>query len=257
MTGLRAPQTLHIEGVWAHNAGVTMDFDQALAAAFRRIREKTGRRQEDVAAEARAYGLQWTSATVAAIETGRRHVSAVELLMLPWVLGEAGDPIELADLFAGAGRVQLTPEASVDGRVLAAAVTGRVREIGKLRAKSWAGSWNTPRRRASARALREEHELLKRAAVYDQSAADAWKAWEESGGEAERKAGYRFGCEPLDVALAARSLWGRSLSDERNARAQPGASPQARGRITRQLLDELERVLNKGGPRHGSRRTSK
>jgi len=172
-----------------------------------------------------------------------RHVSAVELLLLPWVLCEPGDAVELAELFADAGRVQLTAEASVDGRVLAAAVSGQAREIGKLPAKSWAGSWNTPRRRAAARAIREEHAVLQRAAAYDLTGRDAWNAWEESGGEAERHAGYRFDCEPLDVALAARSLWGRSLSAERDARADPGASPQARGRITRQLLDELEPVI--------------
>jgi hypothetical protein len=47
------------------------------------------------------------------------------------------------------------------------------------------------------------------------------------------------------VAVAARILWGRSLTAERDARAQPDASPQARGRITRGLFDELAPAVSK------------
>jgi hypothetical protein len=239
--------------------GVPEDFENALAAAIRRAREQTGRRQEDVAAEARAYGLAWTPATVAAIETGRRHVSAVELLLLPFVLAdpEAG-VVELKDLLAGmGGRVQLTREASVDARVLAAVVSGQASALGKMPARSWAGSWNTPRRRAGARAMKAMDAVYARADAYPNlREMDVGLAWEESAGEAERHAGYRLGCSALDVALAARSLWRRSLSAERDARAEPGSSPQARGRITRQLLDEMKPVLKKGG-RRGSRRASR
>jgi hypothetical protein len=237
--------------------GVPEDFENALAAAIRRAREQTGRRQEDVAAEARAYGLAWTPATVAAIETGRRHVTAVELLLLPFVLSEAGgEVIELKDVLAGIGRVQLTRETSVDPKVLVDVVSGRAAALGELPAREWGRLWDTPRRRAAKRAMKAVSELAPYAEKYPgMSARDQELAWEESGGEAERHASYRFDCSALDIAMAARNLWGRSLSAERDARAEPDASPQARGRVTRQLLDELEPVLKRR--RRGSRRASR
>jgi transcriptional regulator with XRE-family HTH domain len=230
--------------------GVPEDFENALAAAIRRTREQTGRRQEDVAAEARAYGLAWTPATVAAIETGRRHVTAVELLLLPFVLTEAGEAVELKELLAGMGRVALTPDASVDGTLLAAVVSGQASDVVGHR------GWDTPRRRIARRAVSAAGALGQYASAYPNlRESDLSLAQQEAAGEAERHAGYRFGCSALDVAMAARSLWGRSLSAERNARAEPDASPQARGRVTRQLLDELEPVLKRR--RRGSRRASR
>jgi hypothetical protein len=239
-----------------HTDAVPEDFDARLAAAVRQARERLGRRQEDVAAEARAYGLAWTPATVAAIETGRRHVTAVELFLLPFVLGEPGEVVELKDLLAGMGRVQLTRETSVDAKVLVEVVSGRAMALGKLPAREWGRLWDTPRRRVANKAMKAVAELAPYAEKYpDMSARDQELAWEESGGEAERHAGYRFDCSALDVAMAARHLWSRSLSAERDARAEPDSSPQARGRITRTLLDELEPVLK--GRRSGSRRASR
>jgi hypothetical protein len=200
-------------------------------------------------------GLDWTSATVAGIETARRHVSAVELLLLPFVLeSDAPEvPAELGDLLADLGDdVALTAQASTSGQALALIARGQMMD-------SFASdSWDVPMSREIDAAMkmlthRAEH-YLRRYPKLD--LADLIPAGGEASGEAERKAGYRLGASPLDVAMAARSLWGRSLSDERDARAKPGASPQARGRITRQLLDELKPVLKKGG-RRGSRGTSR
>jgi hypothetical protein len=229
------------------------DFEHALASAIRRAREREGRIQEDLAAQARKWGLEWTSATVAAIETARRHVSAVELLLLPLVLASDEGPAELADLLADLGdEVALTPEASTSGQALALIARGQLRD------SLASDSWDVPIYRIVDAAIEAVAVWVDRyMSRYPKlQPSDLIKADGEASGEAERKAGYRLGASPLDVAIAARSLWGRSLSDERDARAKPGASPQARGRITRQLFDELKPVLKEGG-RRGSRRTSR
>jgi len=230
------------------------DFDHALAAAIRRARERQGVTQEAVAGSARMWGLDWSSATVAAIETARRHVSAIELLLLPLVLASDEGPAELADLLADLGNeVALTPEASTSGQALALIARGQMRD------SLASDSWDVPIYRIFDATIEVvafwADRYLSRYPKLQPS--DMIKADREASGEAERKAGYRLSASPLDVAVAARSLWGRSLSDERDARAKPDASPQARGRITRQLLDELKPVLKEGGRRRGSRRTSR
>ena len=53
---------------------------QAIGERIRYLREATGLRQEDIASSARGrFGLLWTQATVAAIETGKRHLTVEEL----------------------------------------------------------------------------------------------------------------------------------------------------------------------------------
>ncbi|MEB4208754.1 hypothetical protein [Mycobacterium sp. 94-17] len=65
-------------------------------------------------------------------------------------------------------------------------------------------------------------------------------------GEAERRMAKALGVEPFVVEYAAAYLWGRTVSDERDARVAGDASPQKRGRVTRQLQAELRAVLDGG-----------
>jgi transcriptional regulator with XRE-family HTH domain len=83
------------------STGQAIDF----AATFKRWREASGVQQNDVARMANERGLSWTTATVAAIECGRRELSIGELQAL------RGRPIErdeLAILFQRSSR-PLTP----------------------------------------------------------------------------------------------------------------------------------------------------
>ena len=59
---------------------------------------------------------------------------------------------------------------------------------------------------------------------------------------AERRAAKKINLDPLALAVWARVLWGHSLDDEARARAGDEATPQARGRITRLLVEELSKA---------------
>lgn len=63
-------------------------FEAALVDSLRVRRGQRGESQEDVAAAAREVGLDWTRATVANIEAGKRHLSPGEFVALPLVYGE-------------------------------------------------------------------------------------------------------------------------------------------------------------------------
>lgn len=76
---------------------------QAIGARLRALRTEHGLRQEQVAAYARVWGLDWTRSTVAAIEAGDRALSLEEFFALPLVY----KPLQLPDLFPGDGWVDL------------------------------------------------------------------------------------------------------------------------------------------------------
>ena len=72
-------------------------------------------------------------------------------------------------------------------------------------------------------------------------------------GEVELRAAKHIGVEPSEVSVAAFGCWGRSLTEERDARvldAVAGATPRTaqalRGHVTRQLIAELEPIVRKG-----------
>jgi hypothetical protein len=72
-------------------------------------------------------------------------------------------------------------------------------------------------------------------------------AVERESGEAEARAAKALGREPWVVNLASAKLWKSTLSAERDRRAGPDASPQARGRITRELRAEIKAALDGDG----------
>jgi hypothetical protein len=83
--------------------------------------------------------------------------------------------------------------------------------------------------------------------------AEVWSFADWAAGDAETRAARRLGREPVEVARAARLLWGRSLADERERRLAeqlggervPARSMTARrGHITRELIEELRDYLS-------------
>ena len=190
-----------------------MNLDEAIG---RRVRELRGpKTQEQVAAEARALGLDWSRNVVAALELGARELSPAELLLLPIVLQRVtGKRVELADLVPGDGLLSAGAR-SLPRAVLRKILAGRAIDV-KID--------QTPALTRAQRAAQDER------------------------GEAERKAAAKLGVEPRVLALAARMRYGRSFSDERDARIDPSGlsarSLQARrGHVTRELLKELDPVI--------------
>lgn len=66
-----------------------------------------------------------------------------------------------------------------------------------------------------------------------------------AGSLAEVRAAKKLGISVAALREAAIDLWARPLEEESSRRAGPGSSPQARGRITRTLIDEIRRSEEK------------
>jgi hypothetical protein len=210
----------------------------AVGRAVREMRDVVDVSADEVARAARDLGLKsWQRSIVAGIETGRRGLTAEELLLLPYVLTNAlGHPVSLRDLLPAPVRLGGTWADEAD---LAKLLTGRPV------AETLAGQREAIKQ-AAVRLLADA--LKKRGA---NAAADAELA---AAGEAEQIAARKLGVTALQVAVAARQRWGRSLTAERDRLVRervpddtPISSVRAvRGRITRNLVAELAEDLEEG-----------
>jgi len=211
-----------------------LPFSVALGHRLRQVREERQRTVADVALMSRAVGLNLDRATVVRIELGQRGVSVADLLLLAMLYGKA-----LADLLP-TEPVQLSEVAGATPLQLRSALTTAPR------------GWELPRLHHGFRqgvdklvaGAQRYAEQFPGAAPFTvmEAAADARDEVDQTVKNAAR----RLNVPPAQVRVAARHLWDRTLTDERDRRvaALGGATStrarQARrGHVTRALLAEL------------------
>ncbi len=64
---------------------------------------------------------------------------------------------------------------------------------------------------------------------------------------AEKRAAEKLAIEPSELKRYAHELWEDTLEEESAVRAGESSSPQARGRATRMLVDEIRKVIDQDG----------
>jgi Helix-turn-helix len=208
---------------------------QVIGRSIRQWRESHGLRQEDIAAAARRYGLDWTQGTIAAIELGQRQLTLDDVVLFPIILAEVDGPSDRGALIPNPA--EFVPETAEE--VMVGPLSFPARVVRAFLGGREIGGPPPPPPRASRRVLLEQEAL----------------------GTAEMKAARRLGVSAGAIVQAARRLWGQSLAAERDQRMaqQPDmpTSPRSlqalRGHVTRELLDELRPVV-KGGTRKGRTR---
>lgn len=213
---------------------MTFSVSAVVGRNVRRLRADES--QDAVAVRVRRFGPNWTRATIRAVEEGSAAVLVDELPAIAAALGAS-----VLDLLDGAeGEIVTIGEGS--------ASLDAVRAV-----------FAQPARPAAAFPVLfgpEPASVEIAAGGKRLGAEQAAIVWRGRGGDAERKAAEKFNREaprawrvtPLDVSAASVRLWGRSLTDERERRVSGTASQDAaprslqaiRGRVTRELLIELE-----------------
>ena len=212
----------------------------ALGKELQAFRAARVLRQDDVARSARRVGLPWTRMVVRALEAGRRELSIDEFALLPLVLERLGAGETTVWLESGPDVVRLRVPHLLERDYLHDRGPETPNPFTELVVRS--------------RRVWPEVRLL-----------DVEAAYAAAGGDLEQKVGRRLRLDPTFVALAARRAWGRSLTEERDARVATQApaetAPRAlqgiRGHVTRALLTELEPRLieaRKRQPRKRGRR---
>jgi transcriptional regulator with XRE-family HTH domain len=220
-------------------------FGGLLGARLAVRRTEQGLTQDELARKLRSIAsLDWSRAVVAAIETGRRELTLPELALLLAILDT-----NLGDILKDAGTIELVPGREVvDAEDLVAGLCGR-QKLGEV----------ITVHPTIARALAKAYEALRaeRKAIWPKATQAQVIHAEQAMGEADAKAARSLGVTPRQVTLAAHRLWGRSLTEERDARVLDRISDRAsartrqalRGHVTRTLIDELRPVVA-GGRQH-------
>jgi transcriptional regulator with XRE-family HTH domain len=193
--------------------------DALIGRNVQRLREELGATQDDLVQALRLSGWQASSATVMPLERGERALGFEEVLILADVFN-----VPVAKLLAGADNETVQVGWLYPGG--ASQVSNRLtRSPHSTRSKTW-------------QKLQQGRKVIRI----------------DTGGyfelvrEADTYAAERLGVSADDVGRRARVLWGRTLTDERDARTEkrvaPDASPRSRaivrGHVSRELLAELE-----------------
>lgn len=228
---------------------------QAAAERLRDLREAAGATQHDLASAARRWGLDWTRATVANTEAGRREFGLIEAAVLTQAFRvDLGLDVEVADLVPSDGWIDVG-NGRVRSRALRAALSGQADDAAP---GDYEERWRAARKAAEDGAVGR---ALRAGASQAEAMLEVWPdatqaqliaAEEDAYGDAEQKAARSLGVAPVVLSTAAHRLWGRGLTEERDRRAAEAAEDDAtrrqlqaiRGHITRTLLEELRPLLD-------------
>ena len=213
--------------------GMNDDFDVVIGAGLAAYRRHKNWRQEDLAERARAVGLQWTRATVAGVEKGRRKLNLDEAMLLQVAIRQP-----LARLLEAAESPINIASARIDGDI--------ARRLLPASLRSEVLDWFAER--AVVLAIDSTYEM---STAYKLTKDQAYKAL-ASVGESEELLARNLTLGGLhvsafEVACAASSLWHRSLGEERDRRVEesghPGSKRVQAGHETRRLAVKIaERI---------------
>ena len=187
----------------------------------------------DLARYAQGWGLNWTTGTVANVESGRSSPTVTTIYLLTLALGDLLDRPDLAptELLQGEGPVAV-PGGEVDLALLRSVLSDkRVRRPKPDKSaqvefieRVWA-TWPERLQKLGGSGIHETKGLMT---------------------EADVRIGKSLGLDPDRTAAEMYFLWKRPLTVERNARAGAGANAQARGQISRTLKADLRRAVTDG-----------
>ncbi|MDX3235690.1 helix-turn-helix domain-containing protein [Streptomyces sp. ME03-5709C] len=235
------------------------------------FRESKGLRQADISQAAAAAGLLWSRSSVAALEAGTRNLSVEELLLLPFVVSNAGGWDQ--PLLPANAKVRITRRTHLAGEL----VLEHIRML-MVPMPAMEGTrafdpddydesirWNAPGPGSYENDLNEQREMAEIAAwrvVFAQLYPDLefHQIIDAAKPEYElvTKIADRLNL-PNDhpvkwyvAALYGWVLWGKTPGSERDARAgrpedyeTKRSLQSARGHVTRELIQELQERLNR------------
>ena len=145
-----------------------------------------------------------------------------------------GEPVTLADWFAGDGQVALTDTAQAPLALIRAALNG--------------AQINLPEPSISTTEVLLQDYLAQRVYPKPLSRGQLKKLsaiWDQCG-EAEDRAARALGIDQGTLCELMLDMWGTTLSAKRDQIAGPDANAQKRGRIARELREQLRGAISNG-----------
>ena len=245
----------------------TVTIPEAVGAIVSQVRREHGLTLDQIATAARTFGASWSASSVRNIERGQASLTLPTLLLLALALGDLlGRPLTLSNLLGDAGVLALVAgdpnpvkRSWVDAAVRGAEVT--MSSDKRVDALDAANDYEVDEE-LTDEVLRKMREMrgrkMTRAEKHDQVAqlldqsqmapepATRISTKGDAGSLAEERAAKKLGISTTRLRQQALDLWGRSLEAEALNRAGADSTPQARGRVTRVLVDEIRDSMKEG-----------
>lgn len=212
-----------------------------LGRNVRAIRERHGLTMADVAKEVRSYGVKWSTGRLTQVEHGEGAATIQLLLVLALTLSDlTEEEVTPERLLTTDNDVQLSPDQELTGEAFTDVFAGRTTT---LLVHDVPGG------------VQEASEVVQRVIDTNSALGDILggdvtfgviREANEARTLADERAARKLGLTDTELLAWSLQLWGKMMSAEVEERAEPGASPQKKGRITRQLMDEMREAVNRG-----------
>ncbi|MEZ7240776.1 hypothetical protein ACWEQV_12565 [Rhodococcus aetherivorans] len=210
---------------------------EVVGANLQQLRTEHRVTTDQLATAARRWGLRWTDSRVSAMERGKIPATLANLIALVQTLEDVLErPVPLSRLLEHDGYVELNSDLALRGDVLVQFVAS---EPVKVFAEDDMQAKETFDRLASSTPFEN---LPSRPGV----TVGMLKKVSAQSGATEDRIAKDLDIDPLLLALESADLWGRTFSQERDNRAGQDANAQKRGRVSRELKDELRARLDGG-----------
>lgn len=222
----------------------TPDLGRVVGANAKRIRTAHGVTMEEMSTASRDVGVRWTVQRVAGLEKGTRVPTVATLFELALVLAKVTDTeVALGDLVAHDGYLRLTDALRVSGEATERAFRGGpVAFAPDDLAPDFSNhesDWSeTDWVRSVGYADREQ--MGQELGIDPNDIQQVWQLVDLATSLDQRTA-KNLGVDLVQLAALSLRLWGRSISDERTARAQERGveGVNALGNVTKELVAEL------------------
>lgn len=217
---------------------------KAAGDGARSIRIEAGATLAEVAKAIRAYGFPWSTGKVGDFEAGRIPPNLATLIAVAAALGDVRSDeitvgnVALADLFLGEDRIAITDELTMTAEEVRGILTGDsvLAGVGDMPAELGAVVRLVERVRAQEAGRPEWAQEMASDSVIEILGDFA---------DADYKVTKSLGVEDQYVSAAAMmKLWQKTFVAERDRIAGADASAQKRGRISRNLKEQLRAAIN-------------
>lgn len=236
---------------------MNMSIPQVAGDFVRTFRLEHGLTMDQVASEARRYGMNWNSSSIKKLEEGKMSPTLPNLIVLTQALNQAGqESLSLKDIFIDfekSTEVSITDEFSISIGELVDILDGIEIDLDKGPTITLADlpkatqqqiiesqlERATEKNISNSRQRKELSDTLYMLA----SMLDGAAVTSHQPTLAEERASNKLKIEPRAVAAICQLSYDHFLDEEASYRAGSQATPQKRGRETREILKELTLLI--------------